>query len=1101
MEDNSKKRSRKSRLVPRECLDSDDEYIAVMQKMAPKKNKQSREELLKKKREAERLRYYRQRNDPQKREQMREKHKLKYLQRKEKGFRKLAKDMTPHEHSRALQKWKEYCRAYRERKRAEENNDDDSDEIEETIAQMTSHSILKKLNQRSEDNLKFDVKVEVEEVEEQTNDLNITIGSVVSLKGTDEAALADDGKDLNVVSLQGTDEAELINDEENVNETVSKKSIENQYNFNCTTVIDKLNKTKNRTNIADVLIDVHIRNYFGRYFFQFDAKVKDAKLLAVFDKWQAWCRNNPDDRDAPLMYKCFICRSSWWHLYEFRQHLDKHKDFLLDMEEYGQECVVFAYINEIYVDDISVDGNCWRCGKDFAFHQFKSRYRKLYGCFGCMAKFTTCLKLANHLGGCIYYKRTLQSRGEFVTRVYPCWVCPVKCFNLKDLDVHIKDRHSVRSDLPIMTNQQECGHCTQLCDPLTHECITQKYIKCCELCDRKFQRSINYEIHMKNSRNIYKCKICDEQLLGKCTELKHLMKHTNNYIYLYKCLLCPQAVYFSEKSLIEEHNNMTHEDNNNKYCFDEVVVPKSLLRKKTTNSTSRPKIKRKDQLNNKPVEQVQNNMASSIPENIGQIQNTENLESNVTYNIETEIPIKKELTDDDLITEIKQEADERIYDNIGDEMVIKQEIVEHVIQVCEYDDVNVGIKTEPTEVDEENDEYLLDIRNLAYNCTKLYDCKKCLFQGVHREYMEHLKSKCLHRTKYYCSKCETTYLTMKRYLVHFRRHGYQANTCPQCLRQLEMNLLIAHVYQHIKNNFIGCHYINKTLHPLNKCYQCKECREVVQFYEFFKHWELHLELKTSDNTGRIEVVENKPLLKELIALLVGENLSMSGDLLPKQCIMCLKMFSRKNDLKRHLIEHLLNDAYRNRQLYECLRCQICSVGFNKTDIYKRHMREHGSLPLYKCELCDKTFSDSSNFSKHKKVHNLHVVICDVCKKKFTCKNILVKHMELHKIVKPISCDCCSRVFHSQSMYRKHRLGKSRFKCPACQQMFNKLKDKWDHMWLEHKERKYIADCPICKKSFRKYADVKVHIRREHDPKYVYRPVFNKVNEEEIIVCD
>ncbi|XP_032528137.2 zinc finger protein 236-like isoform X1 [Danaus plexippus] len=1065
--------------------------------MAPK-IKQSREEVLKKKREAERVRYYRRKNDPQKREEMRVKQNVNYERRKQTGLRKLVKDMTPNEHSTALQKWKEYCRVYRERKRIQESHNTDIDEIEETIARMTSNSILKKLNQRSEDNLKFDVKVEVEEVEEhQTNDLNITIGSVVSLKGTADDALG------------------AADEEQNLDDTADTKLLVREYDFKATTVIDELNKMKNMTNIADVLIDVSVRNYFGRYFFKVDAEVKEAKLLVVFAKWQTWCRMNPDDRDAPLLYKCYICRRSWWHYHEFREHFHCHDDFNLDIDQFGQECIVFAYSKEIQQNDISVIGNCWRCGNDFLFHQNKRRYKKLYDCSGCLAKFTTCLKLSNHVGGCNYYKRSLQALGKNVSQIHPCDVCPVKCFSQTDLAVHIKDRHSVRSDLPIVATHQKCSHCSQPCDALTHECKNQPYIKCCELCDRKFHRPINYQIHVKNNRNQYKCKVCDEQLPGQCMEVKHLMKHTNNFVYLYRCLLCPSPVYFSKKNMLEEHNDAHHQENSTKYFFDEVVVPKSLI--KTKILISRPRIRRKDHL--KPIKQVQNNETKplSIPwmhragagsmgdvGDTGQTQqnNTEHLETNeAMYNLEPVITIKKELNEDDLMREIKQEAEElMIYDGIGDEMVIKQEIVEHVIQVCEYDDINVGIKTEPADDDEvTNDEYLLDIRNLAYNCTKLYSCKKCLFQGVHREYMEHLKSKCLHRTKYYCSKCKTTYLTMKRYLVHFRRHGYEENTCPKCIRTVEMSQLIAHVYQHVKNTFIGCHYINDK--TFNKCYQCRECREVVQFCDFFKHWELHLELKTEDSAGRNDLVENKPLLKELIALLLGDTMDVSKELHPKQCIMCLKLFSRKNDLKRHLIEHLLNDAYRNRQKYECLRCQICSVGFNKTDIYKRHMRDHGSLPLYKCEICDKTFSDSSNFSKHKKVHNMSVVICDICKKKFTCKAILVKHMELHKILKPISCECCSRVFHSPSLYRKHRLGKNRFKCPACKVLFNKLKDKWDHMWLEHKERKYIADCPICKKSFRKYQDVKVHIRREHDAKYVYRPVFHRVDEEEIIVCD
>lgn len=56
--------------------------------MAPKKKKLSREELLQKKREVERLCYQRRKNYPPKKEEIREKEKLKYQKKKEKSLQK-----------------------------------------------------------------------------------------------------------------------------------------------------------------------------------------------------------------------------------------------------------------------------------------------------------------------------------------------------------------------------------------------------------------------------------------------------------------------------------------------------------------------------------------------------------------------------------------------------------------------------------------------------------------------------------------------------------------------------------------------------------------------------------------------------------------------------------------------------------------------------------------------------------------------------------------------------------------------------------------------------------------------------------------------------
>ncbi|CAH1988986.1 unnamed protein product [Acanthoscelides obtectus] len=87
--------------------------------MAPRKKTQTKEEILQKKRDAEWKKYERLNDDPQRREELREKGHLKYLKKeKEKGTRKLVKDMTPRGYREAKKKWREHCSAYRNKKKA-----------------------------------------------------------------------------------------------------------------------------------------------------------------------------------------------------------------------------------------------------------------------------------------------------------------------------------------------------------------------------------------------------------------------------------------------------------------------------------------------------------------------------------------------------------------------------------------------------------------------------------------------------------------------------------------------------------------------------------------------------------------------------------------------------------------------------------------------------------------------------------------------------------------------------------------------------------------------------------------------------------------------
>ncbi|KAL4714255.1 hypothetical protein ACJJTC_009607 [Scirpophaga incertulas] len=86
--------------------------------MPPKKNPaKTREEILEQKRIAERLRYQRLKNDPQKKEEMKEKERQKYQKKKEKGTRKLVQDMSRREHKAVKKTWKEHCTKYRAKKK------------------------------------------------------------------------------------------------------------------------------------------------------------------------------------------------------------------------------------------------------------------------------------------------------------------------------------------------------------------------------------------------------------------------------------------------------------------------------------------------------------------------------------------------------------------------------------------------------------------------------------------------------------------------------------------------------------------------------------------------------------------------------------------------------------------------------------------------------------------------------------------------------------------------------------------------------------------------------------------------------------------------
>ncbi|XP_045489160.1 uncharacterized protein LOC123689112 [Pieris rapae] len=386
---------------------------------------------------------------------------------------------------------------------------------------------------------------------------------------------------------------------------------------------------------------------------------------------------------------------------------------------------------------------------------------------------------------------------------------------------------------------------------------------------------------------------------------------------------------------------------------------------------------------------------------------------------------------------------------------------------------------------------------------KLYSCIRCNFKGVHRLYKLHKRYECRKSNRlysYHCSLCKKSFDSMYNYLLHFEKHGVPELFCPQCgQRSLTLNSLSLHVKMHIKSLFVPYRSLDAEDTMKTPVLKCKVCDADVTRPDFINHWDTHLDLKKLNR--RLKSSELEPQLsrgfqtldrldddeldvnKALDIFLNPEKLMDVERTNFRECVLCARNFKRRNDCKRHLIEHFLKNAYASKNQFNGLKCQICGDLFDKIDMFRGHMRLHACLPVYKCEICNRTFSDSSNFSKHKKVHNFQILICDICKKKFKNKAYLAKHIQEHEITPIIKCDKCKKTFVCKTAYKKHYRAyhsmSHRFRCHQCGQLFSTMRDKWDHMWNVHREREVEADCNLCDAKYRKRSDLKRHFAAVH----------------------
>eukprot|EP00041_Stephanoeca_diplocostata_P009962 m.157378 g.157378 ORF g.157378 m.157378 type:complete len:482 (-) comp17968_c0_seq1:18-1463(-) len=97
------------------------------------------------------------------------------------------------------------------------------------------------------------------------------------------------------------------------------------------------------------------------------------------------------------------------------------------------------------------------------------------------------------------------------------------------------------------------------------------------------------------------------------------------------------------------------------------------------------------------------------------------------------------------------------------------------------------------------------------------------------------------------------------------------------------------------------------------------------------------------------------------------------------------------------------------------RCELCMKEFTLKRNLKRHVRLHDEAEAtkYKCDWvnCGKTFARASDYNDHRNTHEgIKPHVCKVCKKRFVRNSDLKLHQRRHEKQKPYACMHCNRAF-------------------------------------------------------------------------------------------
>ena len=111
-----------------------------------------------------------------------------------------------------------------------------------------------------------------------------------------------------------------------------------------------------------------------------------------------------------------------------------------------------------------------------------------------------------------------------------------------------------------------------------------------------------------------------------------------------------------------------------------------------------------------------------------------------------------------------------------------------------------------------------------------------------------------------------------------------------------------------------------------------------------------------------------------------------------KCPICETSFRTQANLDSHLRIH-------NNDLDLCHYCPFC---YEKSDNYKRHLKNHFGIKDFECDRCDKTFTTNSGLKQHHELHDGIIHCCLICngyetRQKDTIQHHLKrKHSELLK---------------------------------------------------------------------------------------------------------
>lgn len=116
-----------------------------------------------------------------------------------------------------------------------------------------------------------------------------------------------------------------------------------------------------------------------------------------------------------------------------------------------------------------------------------------------------------------------------------------------------------------------------------------------------------------------------------------------------------------------------------------------------------------------------------------------------------------------------------------------------------------------------------------------------------------------------------------------------------------------------------------------------------------------------------------------------------------KCEICKRIFCLEYNFKRHQLTHGQKDQAVDEMAFQNDKTFKYGISHRSFVTEKPHLHHSSSEPLFKCQICEKTYTQEAGLKQHASMHSEYYEYnCNICSKQFIRLMDLIEHRKDHE---------------------------------------------------------------------------------------------------------